>query len=95
MIKPQKLEAVEQVEGTRLLLRFKGSEPIWVDLADLVAEAHTADSGLLVPLREPAYFMQMRIDQGALAWPNGMDYCPDALWQLAQAQQLTTKPVLF
>jgi hypothetical protein len=41
------------------------------------------------PLKDPALFAQVNIDEfGALAWPNGADLAPDALYQtLAEKDQ--------
>lgn len=37
---------------------------------------------LFEPLKDPKYFAQVRIDQdGAPAWPNGLDLAPDALYE--------------
>jgi hypothetical protein len=34
------------------------------------------------PLKDPAYFAQVRIDEfGAVSWPNGADLAPDALYE--------------
>ena len=34
------------------------------------------------PLRDPAYFAQVFVDEfGAVAWPNGVDLCPDSLYR--------------
>ena len=34
------------------------------------------------PLKDPTLFAQVNIDEfGALAWPNGADLAPDALYQ--------------
>ena len=33
------------------------------------------------PLRNPAYFAQVYVDEiGAICWPNGVDIAPDALY---------------
>jgi Protein of unknown function (DUF2442) len=38
--------------------------------------------GIFEPLRDPAYFAQVRVDPelGTVAWPNGADLDPDVLY---------------
>jgi len=38
--------------------------------------------GVFAPLRDPAYFAQVRVDPelGTVAWPNGADLDPDVLY---------------
>lgn len=39
------------------------------------------------PLKDPVLFAQVNIDEfGALAWPNGADLAPDALYQTLVAK---------
>ena len=68
--------AVECLEDWRLLLTFEGGERRVVDIAALVAF-----DGVFEPLRDPAYFRQVRVvpDVGTIVWPNGADFCPDVL----------------
>jgi hypothetical protein len=33
------------------------------------------------PLRDPAYFARVFVENGALVWPNGFDAAPDALYR--------------
>lgn len=42
--------------------------------------------GVLEPLREPAYFAQVRVDpeSGTVAWPNGVDLAPEPLYEEAR-----------
>jgi hypothetical protein len=35
--------------------------------------------GALTPLNSPAFFEQVFIDNGAIAWPGEIDLAPDAL----------------
>jgi hypothetical protein len=35
--------------------------------------------GMAAPLKDPAYFARVFIDDGALAWPNGYDWDPETL----------------
>ena len=38
------------------------------------------------PLRDPAYFRSARIELGAVAWPNGADLAPDAMYDAIRAR---------
>ena len=58
----------------------------------------TVDVGLLLtgavfePLRDPAYFARAELDRvcGTVIWPNGADFAPEALHELAAVQEPTT-----
>jgi hypothetical protein len=42
--------------------------------------ALVAETGPMVePLRDPAYFARVFLEDGAPTWPNGFDMCPDWL----------------
>jgi hypothetical protein len=70
------------LEGSRLWLRFADGLSGEIDLGpDLWGP-------LGEPLRDPALFAAVQVDEfGALAWPNGFDAAPDALWQDLKARQ--------
>ena len=38
-------------------------------------------TGVLAPLREPAFFERVFIDHGAVAWPGEIDLAPDAMYE--------------
>ena len=61
----------------RLHLRFEDGVEGVVDLAALLSF-----QGIFEPLRDPAYFAQVRVDAdlGTVAWPNGADLDPDVLY---------------
>jgi hypothetical protein len=44
------------------------------------------------PLRDPAYFARAELDRvcGTVTWPNGADFAPEALHELAAVQEPTT-----
>ena len=48
--------------------------------------------GILEPLRDPAYFRQVRVDPeaGTIAWPNGVDLAPEPLY--AEARRNLVEP---
>ena len=42
-------------------------------------------SGVFEPLKDPAYFKQVYVDHGAVAWPGQIDLAPDAMYQEIKA----------
>jgi Protein of unknown function (DUF2442) len=44
-----------------------------------------ADGTVFAPLRDPAFFAQVYVDDeaGTIAWPNDVDLDPDTLYELA------------
>lgn len=70
----------------RLHLRFEDGVEGVVDLG-----AHLSFRGVFEPLRDPAYFAQVRVDPelGCVVWPNGADLDPDVLYG-----RLTGMPIL-
>ena len=43
-------------------------------------------SGVFEPLKDPAYFKQVYVDHGAVAWPGQIDLAPDAMYQEIKAK---------
>jgi len=73
-------------------LRFRltfsaGSIGIW-DAAPLLGSNNTL---FTIPLREPQAFARAFIDNGALAWPNGLELAPWTLHQEMDAAGLLSK----
>jgi Protein of unknown function (DUF2442) len=54
---------------------------------DFSAERWT---GVMEPLNDPAYFAQVTVDTeaGTVAWPNGVDFAPEPLYEQAHAHPL-------
>jgi hypothetical protein len=69
----------------RVYLRFDDSKTGLVDVAKLVEF-----SGVFAPLREQAYFDQVRVDPdlGTIVWPNGADIDPIVLYAVATGQPI-------
>jgi hypothetical protein len=46
--------------------------------------------GVFAPLEDIAFFQQVRVDPeaGTIVWPNGVDFCPDVLYNW-----VTGKPI--
>lgn len=66
-------------------VRFEDGTTADVDLSYLLEYG-----GVFEPLRDPAYFVQLRADveAGTIVWPNDADIAPDTLY--ARAQQRAT-----
>jgi hypothetical protein len=62
----------------QLFLVFEDGVESVVDLAGEISFR-----GVFEPLRDPAYFAQVRVDPdlGTVAWPNGADLDPDVLYR--------------
>jgi hypothetical protein len=78
--------AANALGGHRLHLRFEDGVEGVVDLA-----SHLGFRGVFEPLRDPAWFAQVRVDPelGTVVWPNGADLDPDVLYC-----RLTGTPIL-
>ncbi|HSZ70527.1 MAG TPA: DUF2442 domain-containing protein [Solirubrobacteraceae bacterium] len=76
------LTEAQPLDGYIVHVRFEDGTTADVDLSYLLDYG-----GMFAPLRDPAYFGQLRADAeaGTIVWPNDADVAPEALY--AQAQQ--------
>lgn len=79
---PHEVVAVEPLQGTTLMLTFRGGERRTLDLSSVLDF-----EGIFEPLRDPAYFRSVRVDPeaGTITWRNGADVCPDTLYDSSQS----------
>ena len=70
--------SAKAVGDYRVQLRFEDGVEGVVDLAKQVSFR-----GVFEPLRDAAYFAQVRVDPelGTVVWPNGADLDPDVLYE--------------
>ncbi|MEO5924829.1 MAG: DUF2442 domain-containing protein [Bryobacteraceae bacterium] len=65
---------------------------LWVRFADGTKghyRLNPADlTGVLQPLRDVAFFRQVFVDHGAVAWPGDIDLAPDTMYQEIRAAVL-------
>lgn len=70
-----RVTSVNPLDGYRLRLTFTDGLVREVDLS------HDLWGPMAEPLKDPAYFRQVRVDPelGTVVWPNGFDLDPDVL----------------
>jgi hypothetical protein len=70
-----KLIAAESKAGYQLALSFSDGSAGVFDFKPFV----DTDTPMTAPLRDSAFLAQHCIEQGALAWPNGLDFSAESL----------------
>jgi len=77
---------VRHVSDYRLELGFTNGLLKEIDFRDRVV----GRGGVFRPLADVDFFKQVRLepDAGTIAWPNGVDFCPDVLYSLASGQPI-------
>ncbi len=73
-----------EVSGTYLLrLAFNDGTRKTVDISPLL------NGPVFEALRDPSYFAQVELDSvcGTVVWPNGADFAPEALHELAPVKE--------
>jgi hypothetical protein len=70
---PWKVTRLTVLPGYRLDVTFADGT---AGILDLSGESF---DGVFAPLADPAVFVQARIQDGVVVWPNGADIAPDAM----------------
>lgn len=71
---PEMCLRVSFVDGTSGEVRLRG-----------FLDSPQVSGTIFEPLRDPEAFRQVRVDLGAVAWPNGADLAPDAMYDAIRA----------
>ena len=81
----QDIVEVQPLGDYRLHIRFEDGASGPINVAALVDF-----QGVFTPLREPAYFDQVRVDPdlGTIVWPNGADLDPIVLYSIVTGEPL-------
>jgi hypothetical protein len=74
---------VKPLEGLGLFVRFADG------LAGEVRFTPEHLTGGFEPLKDPAFFKQVYLDHGAVAWPGQIDLAPDAMYQEIKAKGIS------
>ncbi len=81
------LTEAQPLAGYKVRVRFEDGTTADVDLSRLLDYG-----GVFEPLRDPAYFAQLRADTeaGTIVWPNGADIAPETLYAQSQSRAAAT-----
>jgi len=71
------VKGVEYLNGYKLKLMFDDGKAKVVDFETRLQNA----KNMFLPLKDVAYFKKVKSDGTTLIWPNGLDLCPDALYE--------------
>ena len=70
-----KVRSIRRLGGFRLAIEFSDDSFGERDFSFIKTET----GPMLEPLKDPAYFARVFVEDGALTWPNGYDWDPIAL----------------
>lgn len=78
-----KIRKAKYLEGYKLELHFDDRSIKVVDLEQMLKKA----KNMLLPLKDVNYFKQVRCDGITINWPNGVDLCPDVLYNMGNEER--------
>ena len=85
------VKKVEYLNGYKLRLMFNDGKAKVVDFEARLQNA----KNMFLPLKDVEYFKKVKSDGTTLIWPNGLDLCPDVLYEIGKdiqgEQQKQTK----
>lgn len=73
---PDDVAEVKALNGFHLRVRFHDGVEGDVDMSTLVRSPH---AGVFAPLADPARFVEVYVEYGAVSWPGNIDLAPDAM----------------
>ncbi|MBP9841305.1 MAG: DUF2442 domain-containing protein [Simkaniaceae bacterium] len=74
------IKKVEYLDRYRLKLHFDDKTIKTVDLEDMLKNA----KNMFIPLLDVSFFEQVECDGTTICWPNGVDLCPDVLYDMGE-----------
>ncbi len=84
MKKVTRITKIMAVEPYKITCLFGDKAIKTLDFSDYLTQR--IDKALIKPLMNPAYFMNVTLDElGGLQWPNGFDCSPIAAYELGES----------
>ena len=80
------IKAIEDVHPFTLTLRYNTGETLLVDLTSKLREWSQTPDSKFRQLLDPTYFVTVKLEPefASIAWDNGIDLCPDVLYELGK-----------
>ncbi len=75
---PWRVRDLKVLPDWQLSVTFNDGLGGTVDISELI---NSSVPGIFAALRDPLYFAQVYLDYGAVAWPNGADIAPEAMYE--------------
>ena len=75
---PWRIATVECRPNMQLAVCFLDGTSGVVSLRKMLTE-EPLEGTVFEPLADPAFFIQVHLERGAVTWPNGADIAPDAM----------------
>lgn len=81
-----KIKKIECLEGYKIKLTFNDKTQ---KIVDLKKYKNADKNSVFYPFRDLNFFRSVKLDKNleTLVWPNGVDLCPDALYELGKEVQ--------
>ena len=80
----------DYIKDYKIKLQFDNGEKAVVDLKDAIFKDHRK---IFEPLRDVEFFKKFELDSWTLLWPNGADFAPEFLYELATEEKTDHKKV--
>src|SRR2546423_1830984 len=77
--------AAKRVRGFIIATRFDDGSEKYIDISRWFRVP------VFKPLKDAAFFKRFFIEAGTLAWPNGVDIAPEALYEADDVRKLNEK----
>jgi hypothetical protein len=79
------VSTAKRVNGFVLAMRFNDGTEKHIDISQWFK------GPVFKPLKDPKFFAKFFVEGGTLAWPNGVDIAPEALYDAVDVRSLLTE----
>jgi hypothetical protein len=80
------IKEILNIEPFRLTVKFNTEEIRQIDLSEKLNEWGSTPNSKFAELKDPTTFKKVKLDKDfeTVVWENGIDLCPDVLYNLSQ-----------
>lgn len=72
-----RIERIKKIDTEKLLLRIRFTDGFEATVS--LEHIFASPKGLAAEVMRGGMFKNCFVESGALAWPNGLEFCPDAI----------------